>query len=173
MDMDALADVLNGIELNEKPKYLYHYTDAGGHTGILDQMEIRRSELKYGDCSLGEGVYFTSVPPQTGNIRLMGNNYSDPNADPAKVQFYFRIPAEEIYALGPVQSLEEALLEKLIELVNSNALEGLTDEKVRQYELLAARDVYCYKTNKNLDISSLTVQDGERKRFAKSNGKKK
>jgi hypothetical protein len=54
---------------------LYHYTSAEGCKGILSDGVIRSSTDTTRDAVLGRGVYLTSLPPSTGDWRLIRNNW--------------------------------------------------------------------------------------------------
>ena len=54
---------------------LYHYTSSEGCKGILSDGVIRSSTDITRDAILGKGVYLTSLPPSTGDWRLIKNNW--------------------------------------------------------------------------------------------------
>jgi hypothetical protein len=54
---------------------LYHYTTAEGCEGILSDGFIRSSSDTARDAVLGKGVYLTSLPPHTGDWKLIKNNW--------------------------------------------------------------------------------------------------
>jgi hypothetical protein len=54
---------------------LYHYTSAEGCQGILVDGVIRRSKDTTRDAILGQGVYLTSLPPWTRDMKLLKNNW--------------------------------------------------------------------------------------------------
>jgi hypothetical protein len=70
------------VKLNSSPLLvsdtmvlLYHYTSAEGCKGILSDGVIRSSMDTTRDAVLGRGVYLTSLPPSTGDWRLVRNNW--------------------------------------------------------------------------------------------------
>ena len=56
------------------PKYLYHYTDRQSAANIAKTKTIRPSKVP-GDCALGKGAYFTSLPPTKTTNEILSNNY--------------------------------------------------------------------------------------------------
>jgi hypothetical protein len=54
---------------------LYHYTTAEGCKGIMSDGFIRSSSDTARDAVLGKGVYLTSLPPSTGDWKLVRNNW--------------------------------------------------------------------------------------------------
>ena len=81
--------------LMSTPRNLYHYTSKESLQAIKDSNTLYGSSGP-GDCALGEGVYFTSKPPQTGNTNLLKNNYDDGGSrhlPTDRVQSYIRFDA--------------------------------------------------------------------------------
>ena len=84
---------------DKQPKYLYHYTDANALGKIAESGQLNPSLAASGrDAALGSGVYFTSMPPQSGNSRLLNNNYDSARVNPNKVEAYIRVPADQVAA---------------------------------------------------------------------------
>ena len=80
-------------------KYLYHYTDKESAKKIQQSGVLRPSRLRNGDCALGEGVYFTSKPPQCTSDNLMKNNYGGASsARRPKTQAYVRVEKDRVCA---------------------------------------------------------------------------
>lgn len=51
---------------------LYHYTNRNGFNGITGCRRIEKSRSTH----FGQGVYFTSLPPESGKNRIATNNYN-------------------------------------------------------------------------------------------------
>ena len=116
------------------PKHLYHYTDASSLNKIANSGVLRPSTGP-GDAALGNGVYFTSKPPQSSNSTLLNNNYDGAarGISAQKVEAYVRVDASKVNAVSGVSRLN--------------------------------RDVWVVPTNSGLDLSKANPSGGYRKRY--------
>ena len=80
------------------PKYFYHYTSHASAQAIMSSGQLHASTDPR-DCKLGQGVYFTSKPPQTSNDHLLYNNYDgSARHHTAKVESFIRVDASKVGA---------------------------------------------------------------------------
>ncbi|GAB6028012.1 hypothetical protein CHUAL_002239 [Chamberlinius hualienensis] len=81
--------------INDRDKYLYHYTNPRGSNGILNDKIIRVTEAGSRFAWYGRGVYMTALSPTVGRKKLLYNNHRkydtrDPNLW-AKTSIYFKV----------------------------------------------------------------------------------
>jgi hypothetical protein len=79
----------------KEPEWLYHYTDEAGYDAIRNSGSLVMSRRPDGgQISLGDGVYFTRLPPSTPERQLMLNNYNtaDHPLGRARIRYYFQVP---------------------------------------------------------------------------------
>uniref|UniRef100_A0A7M5XEZ5 Tox-ART-HYD1 domain-containing protein n=1 Tax=Clytia hemisphaerica TaxID=252671 RepID=A0A7M5XEZ5_9CNID len=68
---------LNGFDLmKEMSLTLYHYTDKSSALSILQSKYMYGSSQSF-DAVFGEGVYFTSLSPESGKKKIAENNWDD------------------------------------------------------------------------------------------------
>ena len=103
---------MSGTNGKSKGKYYYHYTDSKSAEKIIDSGYIKASTDCSTDCSLGQGVYFTTKPPQSSTETLKQNNYDGAKdyIPDSKTQVYFRIPADQVQAEDGSSRLDRDVL---------------------------------------------------------------
>ncbi len=103
---------MSGTNGKSKGKYYYHYTDSKSAEKIIDSGYIKASTDCSTDCSLGQGVYVTTKPPQSSTETLKQNNYDGAKdyIPDSKTQVYFRIPADQVQAEDGSSRLDRDVL---------------------------------------------------------------
>jgi len=77
--------------------YYYHYSTASNIASMLDTGRINES-VSPTDTMMGNGVYLTTKPPQTGDAKLGQNNYDGAKRgdhDP-RLEAFIRIPKDQL-----------------------------------------------------------------------------
>ena len=78
--------------------YYYHYSTPENVLSMVQSGQIKPSTNTTTDALLGQGVYFTTKPPQTSDAKLCQNNYNhdrDRGYD-ERLEAYIRIPQEQL-----------------------------------------------------------------------------
>ena len=77
---------------------MYHYTNRDGANGILRTGLIYKSKFY---CLLGEGVYFTDLPPSKGKQAILLNNYgkttNGQGVEKDRANFCFKFKTVELF----------------------------------------------------------------------------
>ncbi|GAB6028011.1 hypothetical protein CHUAL_002238 [Chamberlinius hualienensis] len=81
--------------MDDRDKYLYHYTNPRGSNGILNDRLIRVTEAESRFAWYGRGVYMTALSPTVGRHKLLYNNHRKRDTRDsnlwAKTSIYFKI----------------------------------------------------------------------------------
>ena len=80
---------------NTSRTYLYHYTTLEALDKILKTRVLRASEDQLTDSSMGKGVYFTRMRPNSSDERLLINNWEGHKKSKYRVRAYIGVRVED------------------------------------------------------------------------------
>lgn len=81
---------------NTSKSYVYHYTTISALRKILDTKVLRASEDQLTDSSLGRGVYFTRMRPNSSDSRLLTNNWNGAQTSTSRLRAYVGVRVEDL-----------------------------------------------------------------------------
>ncbi|GAB6027884.1 hypothetical protein CHUAL_002101 [Chamberlinius hualienensis] len=82
--------MLVGIYSSQK-MYVYHYTDLNSWESIIETKKLKVTPSYSSYAHFGEGAYFTSLPPTSGRLKIVCNNWNGSSRKIHKTSHYIAI----------------------------------------------------------------------------------